>query len=351
MQCLGDYYEANKSQKHEVLLYIEGNDQLVIKPLNNSAGSIIQRASLSDIEVSPRIGQTPRSIVFQDQSVFETLENDKIDVWLNHHKSHNSLGWIHRLESRLVYVLFTLVFVSVFSWGFIKYCVPGIADTVAQALPVEANQYLGKGTLDLLDENFFSPTQLTTEQQENLLRQFKSYTNNYPDLNINVLFRQGGSIGANAFALPDGHIVFTDEMVELAKDDRELIAILGHEIGHLEHRHLLRRMLQDSLLTSLVVLITGDISYASSVIIAVPAILLDLSFSRQFEIEADQFALEFMQSNEIKPHYFADIMLRLSKYDDKDPSSNNSKGKNFGSNYKRYLSTHPVTQERIKPFL
>ena len=45
-------------------------------------------------------------------------------------------------------------------------------------------------------------------------------------------FRHGGYIDANAFALPSGIIVMTDELVELAKSDDELISVLAHEIGH-----------------------------------------------------------------------------------------------------------------------
>lgn len=48
-------------------------------------------------------------------------------------------------------------------------------------------------------------------------------------------------IGANAFALPDGTLVVTDELVELAGDnDDEVLAVLAHELGHIHERHGLR---------------------------------------------------------------------------------------------------------------
>jgi len=37
-------------------------------------------------------------------------------------------------------------------------------------------------------------------------------------------FRKGGAIGPNAFALPDGTLIVTDELVALAGDDAEMIA-------------------------------------------------------------------------------------------------------------------------------
>jgi len=352
MQIKGDYYEANKSQRHEVLFYIETDNRVAIKPLHVKHKNIFQNADIKEIEISPRIGQTPRSITFSDGAIFETLENDLIDQWLKQKGSHNSLAWIHNLESKLIYVITTLVFVGVFSWAFIQFGVPSIASATAKVLPIEINQQLGQGTLTLLDKSYFSPSELSASRQTQLLTQFNQYIKDYPDLNIDVVFRRGGDIGANAFALPNGQIVFTDEMVKLSEDDLELVAIFGHEIGHLEHRHLLRRLIQDSLLTSLVVLLTGDISYASTVIIALPVLLLELSYSRGFEVEADQFALEFLTKNNIEPNHFAHIMTRLSKqHENKDEAEKKNKEASVYDGVSNYLSTHPVTQERIKPFL
>ena len=130
--------------------------------------------------------------------------------------------------------------------------------------------------------------------------------------------------GANALTLPNGTIVFTDEMVNLAVNDHELVAILGHEIGHVVHRHILRRIIQDSTITILILFITGDVSSASSVVLALPSILLDLSYSREFEIEADDFAFDFFINNNLEPEYFAQIMRRLENYNTKQLNGKNT---------------------------
>ncbi len=347
MQFHGDYFAVNKSQKHDASLIVTPENCIQIKV---TKGQVLQSVKINDIEISPRLGHTPRIITFPDGSSFETSENDQIDVWLKKHQSLHSLAWLHKLESRLIYVFIALLLVSAFSWGFIKYAVPGIATSVAQILPNEVNQYLGSGTLELLDKSYFGTSQLPIARQTELIQQFKSYTKHYQNLSINIVFRHGGNVGANAFALPDGHIVFTDEMVEIAENDQELIAILGHEIGHLEHRHLLRRVIQNSMLASLIILISGDISYASSIVLAIPAMLLELVYSRQFEQEADLFALNFLQKNAIAPHYFADIMMRLSQYTQNENTTHTS-DKKILEPISEYLSSHPVTEERIQPFL
>ena len=117
----------------------------------------------------------------------------------------------------------------------------------------------------------------------------------HTDYPLQVMFRKGGALGPNAFALPDGTIVFTDEMVRLAEHDDELSAVLAHEIGHVVRRHGMRTIIQDSLLGFLILAITGDITGSSELFIGLPVLLTEMAYSREFEREADQYALAYMQ--------------------------------------------------------
>ena len=155
-------------------------------------------------------------------------------------------------------------------------------------------------------------------------------------------------------------------MVNLASNDHELIAILGHEIGHVVHRHILRRMIQNSSISILILFITGDVSSASSLVLALPTFLFNLSYSRDFEIEADDFAYNFLIKNNLDPDSFAQIMQRLKYYNSKKLNCNDSKtemcqkNKNLDGNEDEgdfikqitpYLSTHPETENRIRKFM
>ena len=54
-------------------------------------------------------------------------------------------------------------------------------------------------------------------------------------------------IGPNAFALPGGSIVITDELVALVDGDAAVVTgVLGHELGHVRHRDGMRMLLQAS---------------------------------------------------------------------------------------------------------
>ncbi len=73
-----------------------------------------------------------------------------------------------------------------------------------------------------------------------------------------MIFRGGGSIGANALAIPNNTIIVTDELVKFAKDDYELIGVLAHEQGHLVQRHSLQQSLSGLGISIILLMITGD---------------------------------------------------------------------------------------------
>ena len=124
------------------------------------------------------------------------------------------------------------------------------------------------------------------------------------------MFRQS-SIGANALALPDGTIILTDELYVLAESNDEIHAVLLHEIGHIHHRHSLRKLIEAFSMSFLVMTVTGDVSAGSSVIASAPAFIIQASYSQHMELEADDFSLAFMQANGIAPENFAKILTKL----------------------------------------
>ena len=82
----------------------------------------------------------------------------------------------------------------------------------------------------------------------------------------------------------------TDELVELAEEENEIVAVLAHEVGHVRGRHSLRLLLQDSVAALLLVGILGDVSTASLIVASVPSVLVEAKHSREIEAEADDFA-------------------------------------------------------------
>jgi len=142
----------------------------------------------------------------------------------------------------------------------------------------------------------------------------------------------------NAFALPDGTVVVTDALVDLAQADEELLAVLAHEIGHVVHRHALRGVLQNSAVALLVAFAMGDVLSVTSLAGALPTLIVEAKFSRDFEREADQYAVEFLRARRIPLRHGAAILKRLAERGGDLPAG------------LEYLSSHPGIEERARRF-
>jgi Zn-dependent protease with chaperone function len=152
----------------------------------------------------------------------------------------------------------------------------------------------------------------------------------------------GKSAGANEgtdAAGKDG--AKSDNKAEAAKPsdpaaNERFLAVIAHEIGHEEHRHVLRSVLQSSGVVLLGAYFTGDVSSASALVISVPTFLLDSHYSRDFEAEADTYAFDSLAKHGISPGRFAEVMNAMQ-----------SAYPRFSRQESGYLSTHPPTVERI----
>lgn len=291
-----------------------------------------------DISVSHQLGTTPRYLQLPNGAKCESTFHQEINLLEKQNPRATFGKYLHRFESSWHYVLIAAVVVVGFTWSMINYGIPALANTVAQALPVSVDERLTEGTLTLLDEHILSPSDLEEETKQRLQYKFLEMVKNSQDEHhYQLLFRRG--VGPNALALPSGHIVVTDELIEIADTDEEVLAVLAHEIGHVVHEHGLRSILQTSAVALLLTAVTGDVGSASGFAAAMPIILLETNYSRKFELEADQFALKYMRTHKIDTMHFATILQKITGDDEESDASAFS-----------YLSTHPATFERIQPF-
>ena len=367
MNIFGDWFPPNSASRKKAVLKI-----------NNAHASIhgedneLWQGDASAIEVSSRVGNIPRKLSFEDGSVFSTEDNDTIDLWLKHidHKAHKG-GILHALESRWKWVFASVLILIVatvltFTWG-----LPSASEKIAKSLPTEVNKSLGSGTLATLDKFLFKPSKVSPAKQQAMRRHFKE--NLLPknkegfDFKLNFRHMPGGFSKdgqANAFALPSGEIVVTDRLLSLSASQDEIDAILLHEIGHVIHRHSMRKVIQSSAISVALILVTGDISGVEEWTIALPGFLLDSNYSRDFETEADLYAFERMLERNQDPKNFGTMLARIvkdvgidsdSKKDsdndtdaDSKSSSDEEKDEKPSSGWTKYLSSHPASEDRIK---
>lgn len=109
----------------------------------------------------------------------------------------------------------------------------------------------------------------------------------------------------NAFVLPSGKIGVTTGLLSLVRNDDQLAAVLGHEVGHVVARHAAERYSSTaatSLVLSGVQSAAGDYAQAAGAIGGLGAQLgVLLPFSRRHELEADRLGVDYMQRAGYRP--------------------------------------------------
>lgn len=306
----GYWFDGKVSHKATAYMLVDAES---VKVFRANDHSLICESTIDQFEVSSRVGNTPRYFYLESGEKFETSDNLAADEIVRQHKPSIFRTLAHTLESHLGFVALTLVVVMFLSWAGIKYGLPAASRTIAMALPQSVMNQAASETLQFLDKMHFAPSKLPEDVQARVLKHFDAAIKENKHLNIRVLFRDGQAIGANAFALPDGTVVFTDQIVELSDNDDELLSVLAHEIGHVEYRHSLRGVIQASALSFAITMLAGDVSAMGDLLVNLPIMLTTSAYSRDFEREADDHSLVFLDSHNIPRHSFIDLMDNLSK--------------------------------------
>jgi Zn-dependent protease with chaperone function len=296
-------------------------------------GATRHRYALDEAVISPQLAGQPGVVDLPDGGRLEI--NDATAFYAAVAGSgQRSRVWEHGLESNWSRVLIALAITAVIAWAGVSFGIPLVARGVATNMPVEIDRMIGEEGLSMVDGRLFAPSELSVERQQALQDLFADVVDVVGDAHVFRLeIRAGERVGPNAFALPSGIVIITDALVELSGHDEELAAVMAHEVGHARHRHALRALIQNSLVAGSLFVLLGDPSAATSIAAGIPTFLLDRSYSREFEREADDIAFDYLAQRGIADHRFGDLLKRLE--DDEK-----------GSGYPGLLSTHPRAGER-----
>ena len=241
-------------------------------------------------------------------------------------------SWVVRMQRAWPAVALALLLtVAGGVWTYVE-GLPIVARAVAHALPPAFDRRIGENLLELLDESALETSTLDAARQKQISERFhRAAAVAAPGVAVRLEFRAGQ---LNAFALPGGIIVLFDELVELANDDDRVIGVLGHELGHIVHRHSTRQLVQALGLAALAGVAWGDFS---SLVSNAPLVLGLMRYGRAFEEEADEFAIALLRANGLSPRPLLDFFMSLKPSDkrrgmDEIPD---------------FLSTHPDVGSRI----
>ncbi len=296
--------------------------------------SVSARYDPDELRISPRIARADRFISLPDGGQFQCPDVPLLDTLA---PDSTTEGWVAWLENRLWVAVAAIV--TVIALVLLGYFVgiPRAAEQVTEYIPVETEQVFGEEVLGWLDENeWLLPSKVDPDMLDFIRDEFDELRRGLPlESHYRLEFRDSNFIGANAFALPGGTIVLTDGMVSLAESLNEISAVLAHEIGHVEKRHVMRNFLQSSVIALLTATISGDAASLSVAVSGAPVLLAQAKYSREFETEADSFAFARLKEVGRSPEAFAALMERLAE------------NVGYREDELSLFATHPITAERI----
>jgi predicted Zn-dependent protease len=143
----------------------------------------------------------------------------------------------------------------------------------------------------------------------------------------------------NAFALPGGQIFLTRGLFDRLRDEAELAAVLGHELGHVVGRHALEHLATDRHGQGLSLPAGGSPgmrqSQKSQAVAALVHEWTQIKFTPEEESEADRFGLRYMVQSGYDPSALLDVMTIL-------------KNAGRGGNAPEFLVQHPLPETRLE---
>lgn len=144
----------------------------------------------------------------------------------------------------------------------------------------------------------------------------------------------------NAFAVPGGYIYVTRGILALMGSEAELAVVLGHELGHVNARHGVRRM-SEMMLVQVGLAVGSALSETFAEVAGLAGVgvqLLFLKYSRDDERQADALGVEYARKGVYNPGEMVAFFSSLGKLGDLSG----------GQALPGFLFTHPLTSERIE---
>jgi Zn-dependent protease with chaperone function len=263
-------------------------------------------------------------------------------------------GLAQRMQTRWGTLVVVLTLAAVLLGAFYRWGTPWAATQLTRRVPLAWEQAVATGAMTDFDARWLKPSKLPSERQKELRERFdrlaaavpadlRRYPGYAPRLRLH--FRSG--MPANAFALPGGDIILTDEMVQLAAarqlGDDALVGVLAHEVGHVMARHTTRMLVEQAVLNVGLGLALGDVS---SLLSTGTSLLTGLAYRRGHETEADCFASALMRHVDLPTAPLADLLLAMEAEHVKKERGGKAREPSKGDAWAHLLSSHPDTHVR-----
>lgn len=246
----------------------------------------------------------------------QEMQTEQNKPW---HKKGKAKAW-----GRNLLIFFGVITVLVIAYFLL---VPWLSEKLASTVSVETEEQFGDAMYNGLNAGANEDTAASA-----LVNEFFREMNVATPYDIRIAVIKGSEI--NAFALPGGHIVVYDALLNELKSYPELAALLSHEFTHVNDKHSTRSVFRRLGSSVFISLLLGKIGNVTSVLIDQADNLKSLNYSRGLEKEADMNGLALLKDRKIDPEGFTNLFLHL-----KTASS--------ASALPELLASHPDIDSRI----
>jgi Zn-dependent protease with chaperone function len=278
-------------------------------------GAVLAEEPVRLVRISARLGMLARRFEFKNGARFETNDNDGVDAML-HDAGHGRLqGWIDRIERSFKWVAVAVGVAVLSIYLFIAFGIPVTALWLANETPPWMETMVAQQSLSAMDRIMLSPTKLKPAEQAKASALFARMAKEgkRDPKSYHLLFRDGKHVGPNAFSLPDGTVVMTDQLYPLVKRDDELEGVFGHEIAHTDRHHSMQALYQAAIVPAAIALMTGDVTQIGQMATLLPGILIQSAYSRTSEQQADDDSAAMMRHIGADPAALGDLLERMEQ--------------------------------------
>ncbi len=209
------------------------------------------------------------------------------------------------IETRLAIGLAVFAAATV---GFVFFGIPALSGPLARATPPSFEIGMGRNFDHQLGVVFKTCEGRPGQQALNALGDRLASGTDTP---FDVRVRAVKAPMVNAFALPGGPILITDDLIRDAKTPDELSAVIAHEVSHIEKRHVMQAVWRSLGIGLLLDAVVGGGSGAGQQAVLLAGQATDLRYGRAAESEADARGQQLLHAQGLSSRGMASFFARL----------------------------------------
>ncbi|HCV62087.1 MAG TPA: hypothetical protein DGR20_02205 [Alphaproteobacteria bacterium] len=335
MRITGEYFEPRSSRGQPAELEFSSG-KLWLDPDPGGDGSKTVQVTITKV-------QGRNDIYFTSGRYFHA--HDDLPAGLRRmaqSRLENAISWLTVFSPMRMLVLFLIIVTTLA--GF-RLAFASFTELTIATFPRDWETEIGSTAFERFEPLAFRHSQISRSYKDSLTDEGAKMAEAAgikpaPD----ILFRKAKFMGANALAFPGGPVVLTDQLI-FALTRQEVLAVIAHELAHIELRHSLHQVIKVAGVSTLALIVFGAEDIIIENLAAGVITTWYLGNSRDFEREADQRAIEILEASGHDPATLAKALKTLYEVICDQQQLSTEACEAQGSHH--WLSTHPGFRERI----